>query len=285
MSPTQKGAFCAQCAKEVTDFTQLTHNEVKHTLLQYSEGELCGRFREKQLTTLNAEIDAFTFRSTKSFQSALVFSMIVVFGMTLFSCSGEQQQREVEQLRSHAKNALKELSTANAAHKEQMVELTEDSTPAINHMQPPKEMLPIEIVTYEYPADKAVEEPMLIHEPIILGGVGYREYLTMEEIVPQMIITTELDINGVPFPTQFDALVYPNPTAGQATFKLDIPVKQRFVINVFNMNGQLVQSLKDEEIDRGTYRQEFDLSEQPTGMYLVTILSRDFQKTVRVSKL
>ena len=287
MTPTQKGAFCAQCAKEVTDFSTLTHNETKIALFQQREGELCGRFREPQLAVLNAEIDAFSFRSTKSFQSALVFSLIVVFGMTLFSCSSEQQQQEVEQLRYQAKNALKELSVATATHREQLEEaalsvIEEDILPEFIELQE----APLEVVIEEYTinATKELDEFEVIHDYHVLGGVGYRDFVTIEAI-PEMITNVELDVNGIPYPTQFDALVYPNPTTGPATFKLDVPVKQRFTISVFNMNGQLVQSLTDQEIERGTFRQEMDLSDQPTGMYLVTILSKDFKKTLRVSKL
>lgn len=287
MTPTQKGAFCAQCAKEVTDFTTLTHNEVKLTLSRQREGELCGRFREPQLAVLNAEIDSFSFRSTKSFQSALVFSLIVVFGMTLFSCSNEQQQQEVEQVRAQAKNALKELSLATTSHNEEMREAagSEIKQVVLRELIPPEEV-PIEMLLEEYviSTEKTLEEYEAIHEYHILGGVGYRDFVTIEAI-PEMITNVELDANGIPYPTQFDALVYPNPTNGPATFKLDIPIKQRFVISVFNMNGQLVQSLTDQEIDRGTFRQEIDLSDQPTGMYLVTIMSNDFKKTLRVSKL
>lgn len=284
MSPTQKGAFCAQCAKEVTDFTTLTQNEIKHTLYAHKDGELCGRFREQQLVTLNAEIDAFTFRSTKSMQSALVFSLIVVFGLTLFSCSNEQQRKEVEQLRSTAKNALKELAVAEATT---TIQLSDNNLPepvSAEMLMPLPEEVQIIEWTDSLGYEIHPENNYRINDLVILGGMGYREYV-VEKIVPQMIQQVETDANGVPYPTAFDALVYPNPTTGLATFKLDIPVKQRFAINIFNMNGQLIQSLTDQELDRGTFRQEIDLSEQPTGMYLVTILSADFKKTVRISKL
>lgn len=288
MSPTQQGAFCAHCEKEVTDFTTLTQNEIKHTLFQHTAGELCGRFREQQLVTLNAEIDAFTFRSTKSLQSALVFSLIVVFGLTLFSCSNEQQQQEVEQLRSTAKNVLKEMQAGSLTEDKAVLDKNSALTEVnlLQHVE--KELLaPEEIVFIERDTmySDLKEELTYLERPIYLGGVGYRDYVVMEEIMPQMIQQAETDANGIPYPTAFDALVYPNPTNGLATFKLDIPVKQRFAINIFNMNGQLVQSLTDQELDRGTFRQEIDLSEQPTGMYLVTILSADFKKTVRISKL
>lgn len=285
MSPTQQGAFCAQCAKEVTDFTRLTHNEVKWNLLQQRDGEQCGRFHEHQLKVLNAEIDAFTFRSTKSFQSALVFSLIVVFGLTLFSCSSEQQQREVEELRFQAKNALKELSLTSALENEQLHD------PANEDVVQPTAILPENVM-----AEKLIEEYVvnddyalqkveeILHEYHMLGGVSYRDFITIEAL-PEMITNVELNANGVPYPTQFDAIVYPNPTTGPTTFKLDVPTKQRFSIHVFDMNGQLVQTLADQEIDRGTFRQEFDLSEQTTGMYVITILSNDFRKTLKVSKL
>lgn len=285
MSPTQKGAFCKQCAKEVTDFTTLTQNEIKYTLYQQKDSEVCGRFREQQLVVLNAEIDAFTFRSTKSMQSALVFSLIVVFGLTLFSCSNEQQRQEVEQLRSTAKNALKELALADATTTIQPIENNPTAPSVLFEKEIPllEEVQIIELT--DVIGQEIIRSETYMYDDIhVLGGVGYREFVTVDAIA-QMIVNVELDANGIPYPTAFDALVYPNPTNGLATFKLDVPVKQRFAINIFNMNGQLVQSVTEQEIDRGTFRQEIDLSDQPTGMYLVTILSADFKETVRISKL
>ncbi|MDG1571394.1 carboxypeptidase-like regulatory domain-containing protein [Robiginitalea sp. M366] len=49
MTPTQKGAFCASCEKEVIDFTQTSLAELGRRL--QGGQNLCGRFRPDQLDT------------------------------------------------------------------------------------------------------------------------------------------------------------------------------------------------------------------------------------------
>ncbi len=49
MTPTQKGAFCKSCEKEVIDFTQTTKIELSRKLKKGDD--LCGRFTPSQLNT------------------------------------------------------------------------------------------------------------------------------------------------------------------------------------------------------------------------------------------
>jgi hypothetical protein len=49
MMPTNKGAFCKSCSKEVIDFTNMNDAEVKHYLLNRTSEKLCGRFKQQQL--------------------------------------------------------------------------------------------------------------------------------------------------------------------------------------------------------------------------------------------
>jgi CarboxypepD_reg-like domain len=48
-TPTQKGAFCGSCQKEVIDFTQWNEDQIKDYFI-HSTANTCGRFRAKQLT-------------------------------------------------------------------------------------------------------------------------------------------------------------------------------------------------------------------------------------------
>ncbi|MDB5280982.1 MAG: hypothetical protein JWO06_57 [Bacteroidota bacterium] len=48
MNPTEQGAFCQNCKKEVIDFSARTENEI-YDILKASTGRICGRFREEQL--------------------------------------------------------------------------------------------------------------------------------------------------------------------------------------------------------------------------------------------
>lgn len=48
MTPTEKGAFCSSCQKEVIDFSQMTPTEIAN-YFAHTKGKSCGRFYSKQL--------------------------------------------------------------------------------------------------------------------------------------------------------------------------------------------------------------------------------------------
>lgn len=48
MTPTEKGAFCSSCQKEVIDFSQKTPTEIANYFAN-TKGKSCGRFYSKQL--------------------------------------------------------------------------------------------------------------------------------------------------------------------------------------------------------------------------------------------
>jgi hypothetical protein len=48
MTPTQQGAFCKSCRKNVIDFSNKTENEI-YLLLSESKGDVCGRFTAFQI--------------------------------------------------------------------------------------------------------------------------------------------------------------------------------------------------------------------------------------------
>jgi hypothetical protein len=50
MTPVQGGSFCSSCQKTVTDFTNMTDDELI-TFLQKKPASVCGRFRPEQLKT------------------------------------------------------------------------------------------------------------------------------------------------------------------------------------------------------------------------------------------
>jgi len=50
MTPTEKGAFCAACQKQVVDFTRKTHNEI-YDLVTQADRPMCGRFSVAHINT------------------------------------------------------------------------------------------------------------------------------------------------------------------------------------------------------------------------------------------
>lgn len=51
MTPVEQGRHCTQCSKTVTDFTTMTNTEIINYFA--NQGNVCGRFGETQLTSLN----------------------------------------------------------------------------------------------------------------------------------------------------------------------------------------------------------------------------------------
>lgn len=60
MTPTQKGAFCKSCAKEVTDFTTTSKSELARKIKHGQN--LCGRFKASQLNTALPSVTRTNFQ-------------------------------------------------------------------------------------------------------------------------------------------------------------------------------------------------------------------------------
>ncbi len=83
MSPTEKGKFCDQCAKEVTDFTRSTDEEIVKTI---SVGnKVCGRFKNTQL---NREIKL----ERKSNNSLLPYAASLLLPLSILSLQEAKSQ-------------------------------------------------------------------------------------------------------------------------------------------------------------------------------------------------
>ncbi|WP_445383479.1 carboxypeptidase-like regulatory domain-containing protein [Robiginitalea sp. IMCC43444] len=72
MSPTEKGANCEKCSKEVIDFTQVSQMELSRRLA--SVDALCGRFRRDQL---DRPLPVLSRNSWKQKVAALGFSVLL----------------------------------------------------------------------------------------------------------------------------------------------------------------------------------------------------------------
>lgn len=109
MTPTEKGAFCKKCALEVTDFTNKTALEIKSILTEKIESKtrVCGHIENRQLIELN---DGFIpWKSDhESFRAVWMFSLIAVFGMTLFSCQSTFSKEIVEKMKTNSEMLMEE---------------------------------------------------------------------------------------------------------------------------------------------------------------------------------
>ena len=285
MAPTDKGAYCQVCATNVVDFTNKSSLEIKQLLLANSGNSVCGRIKTQQLELLNTEFELWNASSKQTIQRAMFFSLLVVFGLTLFSCETEKDKQAIQALQASVSTVLAS-NTADAQPQIELVQkvetielpdlITEEITSNCKcdyQVNPPEPIK--EVILEEFPVEERIH--------VTMGAMAYTtrfiDYL--EETSP----VVEYDDNGIPLPTELTSKAYPNPTADFTTLELGLPEKERAEIAVYSMNGQHLQTVYDGKIERGTSTYSIDLSAYEPGMYLITIRSKKFNETVRVSKM
>ena len=89
MTPSEKGRFCSVCSKNVTDFTQMSNEEIVVYLRKNSGNGVCGRFRNDQLEEkVSINIPNRVLFSQTKFRNIFLLALLVTMGSTLFSCMG-----------------------------------------------------------------------------------------------------------------------------------------------------------------------------------------------------
>ncbi len=82
MTPTEKGAFCSKCKKEIFDFTNTSNYQIAKLL--DNNQNLCGKFKPEQLNTdiLSSENMRYTKKGLFFGLSALLSLTMPVFGQS-----------------------------------------------------------------------------------------------------------------------------------------------------------------------------------------------------------
>lgn len=90
MTPTERGAFCKLCAKDVVDFTKMTDDEVQYYLLNKAGEKVCGKFNNHQLADIRVNIPDSIFYSKIAGWKKFMAVLMIVFGNMLFGCKNPQ---------------------------------------------------------------------------------------------------------------------------------------------------------------------------------------------------
>jgi len=293
MMPTDKGAFCQKCVKQVHDFTNKSTVEIKQVFREMMGQEICGRMTKDQELALNAEFEAWRFQSKQGFQRAMVFSLVVVFGLTLFSCSNKQDEQKVQEIQAIALQAMN-IQSAGETEKLPVEKAKSEAAIEINEVFYLEET-PVFYVDSVVSKDTVVENRIMpqleelnfdeVNELNIVGGIRqsteYMEHLLAEQLQNVQLV----DENGRVIPTQYAATAFPNPATDRTTFELSVPDKTRFEIGLYDINGKLIREIYSGKIYQGTFTQEIQLTDLMPGIYLLTIVSKEYNETVRISKI
>jgi hypothetical protein len=292
MTPTELGAFCQKCCKQVIDFTHRTNDQIQSALRNSNGKEVCAKITKDQLSSLNWEFEQWQSSATMNVQRMSFYALLFVFGLSMVSCSNQEDEQRVMTLQQSVEQVLK-------AEKKSTQETARVQPRRINSEVPePQKAIIVneKILTLEKPIEKDVEEPKATITRDDLVGAPTRELGTVTmglvvmmpqyvEYIEEVIPEDEYDEKGNLIPTEFSSFAYPNPTKATTTIKFEVPTETEAVIQVFSMNGNLIDSFDRKTYRPGTHEMPLNLIDQAPGMYLVTIMSEDYQKTLRVSKI
>jgi hypothetical protein len=278
MNATEKGAYCQKCATEVIDFTAKSPNEIKSVIKSLGGATFCSRISTQQLNQLNLEYEEWEkMNSSSYFQSKFLFSMLLIFGLSLFSCETEEGRQKVEKIQQVATKIIPKLKVEIKDLKIEEIQSRISSDTVINS---------VDSISDSNYIDNEIEElvePPLIHEGFYsMGDMAMsRSYISYLTTIEEPI---EYDENGVKIPTSFETKVYPNPSVVASTLEIGFPLKDNFDIQLFDMNGKLLQKIYQGELEKGTHRFPVEVSDYISGMYLIVISSEKYKETVRLMK-
>jgi hypothetical protein len=177
MTPNEQGRHCSVCAKTVTDFTQMSDEEVKLFFLNKKQGErTCGRFTSKQLKQITIELPANIYNIPMPLWKKFLAACLIIFGTTLFSCETNLQGKaQIEN----------ELTGVIAMPPKQQVLLGDTIMPAPTMGKPTaidttKKCSKTKTVTVEGEILGAIEIP----PPVVQGAIAVVEPEEVKQIEP-----------------------------------------------------------------------------------------------------
>ncbi len=284
MTPTEKGAFCQKCAKQVIDFTSKSNAEIKAVFMEMAGQQVCGKIRNTQMDSFNLEAKASQLNSSRAFQSRMVFSLVVVFGLSLFSCTTEKEKKTILKMQETIAQTLAQPEATPVIETlpiEQKVMIAEEAHLVRCGIQSKR-------ADYDVMATREpLEEKNQMHEKIeyeMLGGMSYR-FADFEMLEPVSTPVVEYDENGAAIPAEFNSKAFPNPASTSTTLEIGLPADDLVEISLYDLNGQFIRYVFSGNLKRGTHTYPVDLIDLPAGMYLFITHSKNYSGTTRFVKV
>ncbi len=295
-TPTQQGAFCSKCQINVKDFTNMSNQDIKTYLDENRGKHLCGRFDESQINNFNNDFYLWQTGTLPSHQSKFIFVLLVVFGMTLFSCATPSQQSHIESLAKIVNTDL--LSQQVVEEKPQI-----DSSLVVD-LPPTKQnkanLYDLPIIdkdgamcggtvsdTLKNNQNKSKAERKIIPDMFKVYSkkvMGMMVYTNPEGKVAEVEKDTVKPKSEMMADNELVTNVFPNPTTGGSTLEINVEKEGFYHINITNLNGEILQTLYSGNYQKGQYRLNIDLFDFPNGLYLLSVQTSTQHQTLKIVK-
>ncbi|MCH2225896.1 MAG: hypothetical protein MK066_14090, partial [Crocinitomicaceae bacterium] len=220
MTPTKHGAYCCSCELEVIDFTGKSKLEIKSILKSKLGNQVCGKIKSEQLDELN--YDFLQWKNTnQKVERTWILSLIIVFGLSLFSCEEETEKKAIISIQQIGWNVNQHVAPIinqfNRIEKEKSLSLEQHKT--VHSQSPDKESIE-RFVLGEIDYEEDHISPLLktdtIKEEInriMLGGIGFSPEFNKH--IEEHTVPKESDLLVL--------MAYPNPAYEQTTLKITFP--------------------------------------------------------------
>lgn len=270
MTPTEKGAFCQKCAFEVHDFTNSSSEEIKNVLAQAMSARVCARMTVEQESELRT--DYFQWSNSKSdVRRVSLLALIMVFGLTLFSCNTESDrlvflsvqrsalevarvlhiqepdyiQGEVELIDEQLIKQIEEIKYHEAVHEEIIMGMVAP----IHEVEPPE----LEEL-YQLKGDVALPNDFNRFVEETSGGIDEKKNISIVE--------------------QSSIKVFPNPASNYTTVELEVKRLQSYTLSLLDQQGTTVVKRMYGQLDAGVHYLDIDLSRLSSGVYFVYVTTK-----------
>ncbi|MDX2361184.1 MAG: T9SS type A sorting domain-containing protein [Crocinitomicaceae bacterium] len=281
MSPTDKGAFCQKCATEVVDFTNKSTEEIKSTLLDLGVNGFCGRIGASQEQKINDGFLEWQMNSRKGMQRTMLFSLIVVFGLSMVSCTNLHEENTITSIQKTARLLIEteEAQKLQATVVEREL-LAAESLIHIEQIADEPEAI-IEEILY-LGEIRQTEQVEIMRSGQMMSTTSFTEYLEAETLTPAL---EERVFEKVICPIEFKAQVNPNPLTIEGELEITMPHDDNVYIQVYSSSGTLIKLLHEGKLERGTHELKFEMIDQQPGTYFVIIRSDSYSESIKFVKL
>jgi hypothetical protein len=114
------------------------------------------------------------------------------------------------------------------------------------------------------------------------GDVSVGSYFLVDDLAFQGVATgVDKDDNLNPNTVTL-AQNYPNPFNPSTTIQFSIPEQTFIKLEIFNSLGEKVSTLVSEELNKGSYKYEWNASDLPSGFYFYTLKSKSYTETKKM---
>lgn len=316
MTPTEQGAFCQVCAKDVIDFTGKNAEEIKWLLSSAlgSGKKICGRITNAQLDQFNEEFPGWK-NEREAFRTVFVFSLIAVFGLTLFSCNTTASKEIIDQLNVQASELLVEDSLTAETVETNEAKILLDS---IGSSEKEQDSLNIKLIDLELAPNQegwvSIKECIMTLGMVTISGsmIQVPEFILEFDEKVKLVdlyqkkkkedltkVTLSNPIPGFPqfpvLPSQpnetidgildktipvFEAELTPNPIDLSTKLFLNTQLSIQMNVEIFQKNQSTVFRKGEGYLERGSHKLNLRLYRLPAGNYDLVLSA--LQQTTRI---